>query len=89
MDVKVRFRFNKTTGEVEIFEVTDTALRQTRSDAEHNRQHDRLAAEIGSIIERNPRIREVVTGEETPSLHSTPIQAEETDSSSQRQGERA
>ena len=44
MDVKVRFRFNQITGEVEIFEVTDEGI-MVLSEAEHNREHDRIAAD--------------------------------------------
>lgn len=58
MDVKVRFRFNQVTGEVEVFEVTDEGTMRL-PEAEHNREHDRIAAELGNIIERNPRIMEV------------------------------
>ena len=58
MDVKVRFRFNQITGEVELFEVTDEGVMRL-SEAEHNREHDRIAAEIGNLIERNPQITEV------------------------------
>ena len=58
MDVKVRFRFNQITGEVELFEVTDEGI-MVLSEAEHNREHDRIAAEIGNLIERNPQITEV------------------------------
>lgn len=55
MDIKVRFRFNKLTGEIEEFVVDqDSQL----GDAEHNREHDRLAAEIGGLLERLPRIEE-------------------------------
>ena len=58
MDVKVRFRFNQVTGEVEVFEVTDEGAMRL-PEAEHNREHDRIAAELGNIIERNPHIMEV------------------------------
>ena len=58
MDVKVKFRFNQITGEVEIFEVTDEGI-MVLSEAEHNREHDRIAAELGNLIERNPQIMEV------------------------------
>ncbi|MEH2368494.1 hypothetical protein [Nostoc sp.] len=61
MDVKVRFRFNQVTGEVEIFEVTDEGTMRL-SEAEHNREHDRIAAELGNIIERNPQIMEAFPG---------------------------
>ncbi len=56
MDVKVRFRFNKATGEVEMFQVDDQGSRLP--EAEHNREHDRVAREIGSLVERNPLITE-------------------------------
>lgn len=58
MDVKVRFRFNQVTGEVEVFEVTDEGI-MLLPEAEHNREHDRLAAELGNIIERNPLVMEI------------------------------
>jgi len=58
MDVKVRFWFNQATGEVEVFEVTDEGT-MSLPEAEHNREHDRIAAELGNIIERNPQIMEV------------------------------
>ena len=58
MDVKVKFRFNQVTGEVEVFEVTDEGSRRL-PEAEHNREHDRISAELGNIIERNPQIMEV------------------------------
>ena len=58
MDVKVRFRFNQITGEVELFEVTDEGVMRL-SEAEHNREHDRIATELGNLIERNPQIMEV------------------------------
>ena len=58
MDVKVTFRFNQITGEVEIFQVTDEGIMRL-SEAEHNREHDRIAAELGNLIERNPQIMEV------------------------------
>jgi hypothetical protein len=58
MDVKVRFRFNQITGEVEIFEVTDEGIMRL-PEAEHNREHDRIAGELGNLIERNPQIMEV------------------------------
>ncbi len=58
MDVKVTFRFNQITGEVEIFQVTDEGIMRL-SEAEHNREHDRITAELGNLIERNPQIMEV------------------------------
>jgi hypothetical protein len=65
MEVKVHFRFNKTTGDVEIFDVTDTGNMRL-SEAEHNREHDRIAAELGRVIERNPRVLEVLANDGAP-----------------------
>ncbi len=61
MDVKVRFRFNKKSGEVEMFEV-DHEGPKNQSEAEHNREHDRIAAELGRVIERNPHVTEILPG---------------------------
>ncbi len=71
MDVKLRFRFNKLTGEVEHFDVDQDS---TLPNAEHEREHDRVAAELGALLERFPRVTEVlpgasaleITGRETP-----------------------
>ncbi len=60
MKVKVRFRFNKQTGEVEEFIVDDVDSRL--SEAEHNMRHDRIATEVGRIVERYPHIDEVLPG---------------------------
>ena len=60
MDVRIRFRFNKATGQVEAFEIDDE--NSTLPSAEHNREHDRIAAEIGRVIERNPHVIEVAPG---------------------------
>jgi hypothetical protein len=62
MEVKVRFRFNKITGEVEVFDV-DQDREPGITEAEHNRQHERVAAEIGWVIERNPLVQEVFPGQ--------------------------
>ena len=61
MDVKVRFRLNKATGEVEIFEIADDGP-MILSEADHNREHDRIATELGNVVERNPQIDEVFGG---------------------------
>ncbi len=56
MDVKVRSRFNKVSGEVERFEVEQDS--RLPYDA-HEREHDRVAAEIGALLERFPRVTEL------------------------------
>ena len=65
MKVRVKLRFNKLTGEVEEFRVDDQDLPYP-SEAEHNREHDRVAAEIGSVLEPHPRVTEVLPGAPAP-----------------------
>lgn len=65
MEVRVRFRFNKATGEVELFEVLDEGIMRL-PEAEHNRQHDRIAAEVGNVVERDPLVIEVFPEEAVP-----------------------
>lgn len=70
METKVRFRFNKRTGEVEFLVDQDSTLPH----AEHELAHDRIAAEIGRVIEHLPRVVEV-TGDD-PVLRSREMAAE-------------
>ncbi len=65
MDVKVRFRFNKITGEIDVFDVEDEGTMRL-PEAEHNREHDRIAADLGRVIERNPQVVEMLPGHEVP-----------------------
>ncbi len=67
MKVRVKLRFNKVTGEVEEFLVDDQDMPML-SEADHNRQHERIAAEIGNVIERHPRVTEVL-----PAESATPV----------------
>jgi hypothetical protein len=60
MKVKIRFRFNAVTGEVEAFEVDD--LRDGPRLADHDARHDRAAAEVARIVEANALIEEVAPG---------------------------
>ena len=53
MLVRVRFRFNKQTGRVEQFLVEQESQLQQ---AEHNLEHDRIAVELGSVLERDPGV---------------------------------
>jgi hypothetical protein len=64
MEVKVRFRFNKATGEVEVFQIEDQGSGLQAE--EHNREHDRIAAEVGGIVERNPHVTQVLPDEVQP-----------------------
>jgi hypothetical protein len=63
MDVTVHFRFNKLSGEVEVFEVGQES---TLPAAEHDSEHDRVAAEIGALLARFPLVVEVAAGEKAP-----------------------
>ena len=59
MDIEVRFRFNKRTGEVEEFVVEAGA--DNLPEAEHNRLHDQRTAELARLLERNPQVTEVTS----------------------------
>lgn len=60
MRVKVRFRFNAVTGEVEAFEVDD--LRDGPRLADHDARHDRAAADVARVVEANALVEEVAPG---------------------------
>ncbi len=64
MRVRVRFRYNSDTGEVEMFIVE--ALGADVSDADHDRRHDAATAEVAGIVDRNPLIDETVPMEWEP-----------------------
>ena len=70
MDFRVRFRFNKTTGEVEIFEVSDEGTRQLDPE-HHDRHHDEITGDLARLIDRDPEINEILPG-------AIPIQEEST-----------
>lgn len=57
MRVKVNFRVNTTTGDVETFVVEDIS---TEIEPEHEATHDRLAYEVGKVVERRPRPDQIV-----------------------------
>lgn len=56
MRVRVRFRLNSETGEVEEFQVDDLGQ---ELGAGHDAEHDRIAHEVGSVLEPRPLIEEV------------------------------
>jgi FtsH ternary system domain X3 len=60
MRVKVRFRFNSVTGEVEAFEVDD--MHDGPRLADHDARHDRAAVDIAQVVEANALIEEVAPG---------------------------
>lgn len=59
MRVRVVFRFNSATGEVEQFLVEDVSP-PGRSAEDHDLEHERIAYEIGCVVERHPGIDEVI-----------------------------
>lgn len=59
MRVRVSFRVNTRTGQVEQFLVEDTG---TGLEPEHDGQHDRIAYEVGRVVERRPAPEQVVDG---------------------------
>jgi hypothetical protein len=75
MKVRVKLRFNKVTGEVEEFLVDDQGLPYL-SEAEHNREHDRIAAEIGNVLEHHPRVTEIPPGGGASPPGVEPVQPE-------------
>jgi hypothetical protein len=60
MRVKVRFRFNAATGEVEAFEVDDVHDGPRLPD--HDARHERAAADVARVVEANALIDEVAPG---------------------------
>lgn len=60
MRVKVRFRFNAVTGEVESFDVDDMHDGPRLTD--HDARHDRAAADVARVVEANALIEEVAPG---------------------------
>ncbi|MFF4274618.1 hypothetical protein [Streptomyces sp. NPDC001536] len=69
MRVRVRFRFNTETGEVELFQVDDIG---SGSGPEHDAEHDRISAELGRVLARRPDVEEVSPLEEPPRWRHDP-----------------
>lgn len=59
MRVRVNFRVNAETGEVEEFLIEDIS---TEAEPEHDATHDRIALEVGRVVERRPAPQQVVGG---------------------------
>lgn len=77
MRVRVRFRFNAVTGEVEVFEVDD--LREGPRLPDHDARHDRAAAHVASIVEAHALIDEVAPGAEPATAATAPAPPAETE----------
>jgi hypothetical protein len=54
MQVRVRFRYRADTGEVEVFSVDETEGGPRAAD--HDTRHDRIAADVGRVVDPNPLI---------------------------------
>jgi hypothetical protein len=57
MRVRVRFRYNADTGEVESFVVEDVG--GTRHGRDHDAVHDRVTEDVARVVEQNALIEEV------------------------------
>lgn len=60
MRYRVEFRYREDTGEVEVLQI-DTVETGQRA-ADHDAQHDRVAAELASVVEQYADINEVAPG---------------------------
>ena len=60
MSDRVTVRINTETGAFELFQVDDEAV--GRASVDHDASHERVAAELGGLVERRPEIEEVVDG---------------------------
>jgi hypothetical protein len=57
MRIRVQFRYDANTGQVELFEVTDAE--GGRRAADHDERHDRAAEEIGRLVDPHPYVVEM------------------------------
>lgn len=75
MRVRVEFRYNAETGEVELFRVDD--IGGTTRIQDHDATHDEIAHAIGRVLDRRPGVEEIVPDRERePHLRSRPTRAE-------------
>jgi hypothetical protein len=56
MRVRVNFKVNTETGEVEEFLIVDIS---TEAEPEHDAVHDRIAVEVGQVVDRRPAPQQV------------------------------
>ncbi|GGQ21944.1 hypothetical protein GCM10010266_51310 [Streptomyces griseomycini] len=75
MRVRVEFRYNAETGEVELFRVDD--IGGTTRIQDHDATHDGIAHAIGRVLDRRPGVEEIVPDRERePRPRPLPVQAE-------------
>lgn len=85
MRVRVKFRYRADTGEVEVFEVDD--LHSGPRLVDHDARHDRAAADVARIIERNALIEEMAPGGEQPETITISVADEQRNRDRQRHAE--
>jgi len=69
MRVRVNFRVNTETGEVKEFLIEDIS---TEAEPEHDAVHDRIAVEVGKVVERRPapqQVTDAVAGDASPLVY--------------------
>jgi hypothetical protein len=71
MRVRVEFRYNAETGEVELFQIDDIG-RTTRLQ-DHDAAHDDIAYAIGRVLDRRPGVQEVVDDGRTGPAVALPV----------------
>jgi hypothetical protein len=59
MRVRVSFRVDTTTGQVQTFLIEDVGA---ESGPEHEALHDQIAYEVGKVVERRPAPQQVIGG---------------------------
>ncbi|MGW3206431.1 hypothetical protein [Streptomyces sp. NPDC001135] len=87
MRVRVDFRYNAETGEVELFQVDDIG-RTTRIE-DHDATHEEIAYAIGRVLDRRPVAEEVRDQEREPQLRQLPTQADPAGEEQHREPRRA
>lgn len=80
MRVRVRFRYNSETGEVETLLIED--IGGARPGADHDAVHDSIAADVARLVERDAVVDEVrgaaPAREAAPAARSEPTAVEPT-----------
>jgi len=69
--VRVKFRYNAETGEVEVFQVNDLHSGPRLTD--HDARHDRATADVARVVEANALIEEMPPGVEMPTVWTVPV----------------
>ncbi|MEU8030079.1 hypothetical protein [Streptomyces sp. NPDC049099] len=87
MRVRVEFRYNAETGEVELFQVDDIG-RTTRTE-DHDATHEEIACAIGRVLDRRPVAEEVRDQEREPQPLQLPAQTDPADGEQHREPRRA